>query len=61
MFGYWWTGLAGTFAARTITVTGIDFPFLFACGVLVAGLATTLFLIAKLRAITAESPRLWRE
>jgi len=60
MFGYWWTGLAGTFAARTITVTGIDFPFLFACAVLVAGLATTLLLITKLRAIAAESPRLAR-
>jgi membrane protease YdiL (CAAX protease family) len=55
MFGYWWTGLAGTFGARTIAVTGIDLPFLLACAVSVAGLAITLLLIAKLRAITAAT------
>ena len=54
MFGYWWTGLAGTFTDRTIAVTGIDFPFLFACAVLVTGLTATLLLIAKLRAISSS-------
>jgi hypothetical protein len=27
MFAYWWTGVAGTFSAKTIAVTGIDRSF----------------------------------
>ena len=55
LFGYWWTGMAGTFSAKTIAVTGIDLPFALAAAMLLAGLLTTLMLIARLRAISARS------
>jgi membrane protease YdiL (CAAX protease family) len=49
MFAYWWTGVAGTFDARTISVTGLDRPFEIAVTVAAAALALTLAAIAKLR------------
>jgi membrane protease YdiL (CAAX protease family) len=53
MFGYWWTGMAGSFSAKTIGVTGIDLPFLIACTIMGAGLVVTLMLIAKLRRLAS--------
>jgi hypothetical protein len=54
MFGYWWTGMAGTFSAKTIAVTGVDLAFVIATSVLTAALVTTLALIAKLRALSTS-------
>ena len=48
MFGYWWTGMAGTFSAKTIAVTGVDAPFLTACAVMSVGIVVTLMLCARL-------------
>jgi membrane protease YdiL (CAAX protease family) len=55
MFGYWWTGTAGTFSAKTIAVTGVDTLFTLACAVMGAGLLATLVLIAKLRRLALET------
>ncbi len=49
LFGYWWTGIAGTFSARTIAETGIDAPFAIAGGLLAGAL---IFLMVAMR-------RLW--
>lgn len=49
MFGYWWTGTAGTFSARTTAATGIDAPFAIAFAVMMTALVVTLALIMKLR------------
>jgi membrane protease YdiL (CAAX protease family) len=48
MFAYWWTGVAGTFTAQTINVTGIDRPFEIACAVFAVALLATLMGIARL-------------
>jgi membrane protease YdiL (CAAX protease family) len=51
LFAYWWTGIAGDFAARTISETGVDRPFLIASGVFAASLGITLLAISRLRQI----------
>lgn len=42
LFAYWWTGIAGTFAARPISETGVDRPFLLAGAVFAASLSIVL-------------------
>jgi membrane protease YdiL (CAAX protease family) len=49
LFGYWWTGVAGTFSARPISETGVDRFFLVACAVFAISLCVVLFAIARLR------------
>lgn len=49
LFAYWWTGIAGTFIARTIKETGIDGPFLLACCAFATSLSIVVFSISKLR------------
>ncbi len=49
MFSYWWTGVAGTFSAETIAVTGIDRPFEIAASLAAGALALTLIAIVRLR------------
>ena len=51
LFAYWWTGLAGNFAARPITETGVDQPFIITCMVLAAALFLVLLAIGRLRQI----------
>jgi membrane protease YdiL (CAAX protease family) len=43
LFGYWWTGIAGTFTARPIGETGLDRSFLVTCATL-----TTAFIVVTL-------------
>ena len=54
MFGYWWTGVAGTFSAKTIAVTGIDQPFEIALAIAGGGLLLTLIAIVRLRRLRAS-------
>lgn len=54
MFSYWWTGVAGTFSARTIAETGIDQPFIVACVVLGLLLLTALSAIVRLRGLRRD-------
>lgn len=49
LFAYWWTGLAGTFNARTIKETGIDGPFLIALCAFAVSLSVVIVSIAELR------------
>src|SRR6266481_5637629 len=42
LFAYWWTGIAGDFAARPITETGVDLLFVFACVVFTVSLLVVL-------------------
>lgn len=49
LFAYWWTGIAGTFSARTIKETGIDGAFLIACCAFAASLSLVMLSISKLR------------
>jgi hypothetical protein len=49
LFAYWWTGTAGSFAARPINETGVDRLFLIACCVFVLSLAFVLLAISRLR------------
>jgi membrane protease YdiL (CAAX protease family) len=49
LFAYWWTGIAGTFAARPITETGIDPPFLITCAVFALSIFVVLLAISKVR------------
>jgi hypothetical protein len=49
LFGYWWTGIAGDFTARTIANTGVDRSFLIACTAFAASLFMVLFAISGLR------------
>jgi membrane protease YdiL (CAAX protease family) len=49
LFAYWWTGVAGDFTARPISETGVDSPFLIACGAFVVALSLALLSISKLR------------
>ena len=53
LFAYWWTGIAGDFTARPIAETGVDQPFLIACGTFAISLFMVLFAIAKLRRCNA--------
>jgi membrane protease YdiL (CAAX protease family) len=50
LFAYWWTGIAGDFAARPISETGVDQLFFFACAVFVVSLGIVLLSISRLRA-----------
>ncbi len=54
LFAYWWTGIAGTFSARTIKETGIDAAFLIACCAFAASLSIVIFSISKLRKSVPE-------
>jgi membrane protease YdiL (CAAX protease family) len=54
MFGYWWTGVAGTFSAKTIAVTGIDQPFEIALAIAAGALLLTLIAIVRLRRLRAS-------
>lgn len=56
LFAYWWTGIAGDFAARPISETGIDRPFLMTCAVLVVSLPIVLSSIRQLRRSGAPTP-----
>src|SRR5579864_7479641 len=49
LFAYWWTGIAGTFTARPISETGVDRPFLIACGVFAISLVVVLVAISRCR------------
>jgi membrane protease YdiL (CAAX protease family) len=49
LFSYWWTQIAGTFAQRPISETGVDGVFILECAALVLVVAITLGGIAKLR------------
>ena len=49
LFAYWWTGIAGAFAARPIRETGVDRPFLIACGVFAISLVVLLVAISRCR------------
>jgi membrane protease YdiL (CAAX protease family) len=49
LFAYWWTGIAGDFAARPITETGVDWPFVIACVVFASSLLIALLAISRLR------------
>ncbi|HEX3097722.1 MAG TPA: type II CAAX endopeptidase family protein [Usitatibacter sp.] len=51
LFAYWWTGIAGTFALRPISETGVDPPFLIACAVFAASLCVVLGSMAQLRRV----------
>jgi membrane protease YdiL (CAAX protease family) len=48
LFAYWWTGIAGNFAARPITETGADRSFLIACCVFATSLVVVLLAIRRL-------------
>jgi hypothetical protein len=49
LFAYWWTGIAGDFARRPITETGVDRPFLVACAAFATSLFIVLLAISRLR------------
>jgi hypothetical protein len=49
LFAYWWTGVAGDFASRPISETGVDGPFLAACAVLAVSLFAVFYSISRLR------------
>lgn len=57
LFAYWWTGIAGNFAARTIAVTGVDKPFVIASAVFVASLGIVLLATSRLRDLLRVVPR----
>jgi membrane protease YdiL (CAAX protease family) len=54
LFAYWWTGLAGTFAARPIGETGVDPSFIITCAALATALGIVLVAIGRLRRITGR-------
>jgi membrane protease YdiL (CAAX protease family) len=49
LFSYWWTQIAGTFAQRPVSETGVDGAFIVECAALVLLVAITLASIGKLR------------
>jgi membrane protease YdiL (CAAX protease family) len=49
LFGYWWTGIAGDFSARTISQAGMDRPFFIAFFTFVVSLGVVVLAIYKLR------------
>ena len=51
LFAYWWTGIAGNFTARTISVTGVDGSFLVASASFVISLGIVLLAMTKLHAL----------
>jgi membrane protease YdiL (CAAX protease family) len=52
LFAYWWTGIAGDFAARPIGETGVGLSFFITCVVLVTSLSIELLAISRLRQTT---------
>ena len=57
LFAYWWTGIAGTFAARPLSETGVDQPFLIACAVWAMSLVVVFLAISRLRGKTPRTGR----
>jgi membrane protease YdiL (CAAX protease family) len=57
LFAYWWTGIAGNFAARPLSETGVDRPFLIACAVWAMSLVILLLAISRLRGKTSRTGR----
>ena len=49
LFAYWWTGIAGNFAERPVTETGVDIPFVMECVALVVSLLVVVLAIKKFR------------
>jgi len=49
LFAYWWTQIAGTFAQRPISESGIDLAFAIECGALALLLIASLVCVGKLR------------
>jgi membrane protease YdiL (CAAX protease family) len=49
LFAYWWTGIAGTFTAQPITLSGVDQGFLIACAAFTISLGMLLLATLKLR------------
>jgi membrane protease YdiL (CAAX protease family) len=54
LFAYWWTGIAGDFAARPIAETGMDDAFLATCAILAAALGTVLLAARRLWRLRAS-------
>jgi membrane protease YdiL (CAAX protease family) len=57
LFAYWWTGIAGNFAARPLSETGVDQPFLIACAVWAMSVIIVLLAISRLRGKTPRTGR----
>ena len=55
LFAYWWSGIAGTFTARPISESGVDGPFVLACGAFTISLSIVLLAISKLRRRTKSN------
>jgi len=53
LFAYWWTQIAGTFAQRPISETGMDRAFTVECGVFAAVLIVLAIATARLRRLRA--------
>lgn len=51
LFAYWWTQIAGVFAERTISVSGVDAAFAIECAAFVVFLAATLASIHQLKSL----------
>jgi membrane protease YdiL (CAAX protease family) len=49
LFAYWWTQIAGVFAQRPISETGMDLAFYMACAVFAVALPVTLAAIVRLK------------
>lgn len=49
LFSYWWSGIAGDFSQRPISVTGVDRFFVITCATFLASLLMVLFSIARFR------------
>src|SRR6201998_2295651 len=49
LFAYWWTGIAGTFSARTIKENATEAAFLIACCAFAASLGIVIFSTGELR------------
>jgi len=57
LFAYWWTGIAGNFAARPLSETGVDQPFFIACAVWAMSVVIVLLAISRLRGKTPRTGR----
>jgi membrane protease YdiL (CAAX protease family) len=55
LLAYWWSGIAGTFTARPISESGVDGPFVLACGAFTISLSIVLLAISKLRRKTKSN------
>jgi membrane protease YdiL (CAAX protease family) len=56
MFAFWWTQIAGTFAQRPISETGIDASFCLECGAFIVVLALLLVATARLARLKGSHP-----